>query len=132
MGTSSTISIQNDNGSVTGIYCHWDGYLENNGRILVESFNTEEKIRELLALGNLSCLTSEIGEKHDFNKSNPAWCVAYGRDRGDKDQGAKTVGTIGLYLQRHGQEYNYYFSKGKWEVVVDGKVKDLAKLIAAI
>ncbi len=29
MATRSNIGIVNDNGSVTGIYCHWDGYPEH-------------------------------------------------------------------------------------------------------
>jgi len=30
MATRSNIGIVNEDGSVTGIYCHWDGYPENN------------------------------------------------------------------------------------------------------
>jgi hypothetical protein len=43
MGTRSTIAIQNADNTVTGIYCHWDGYVEHNGKILNENYTTESK-----------------------------------------------------------------------------------------
>jgi len=56
MATRSTIAIRNADNTVTAIYCHWDGYLSYNGKILFENYNTEEKVRELIALGDLSVL----------------------------------------------------------------------------
>ena len=41
MGTRSTIAIKNQDGSVTGIYCHWDGYVDHVGVMLKEHYNTE-------------------------------------------------------------------------------------------
>ena len=38
MATRSRIAIEKENGTVESIYCHWDGYPENNGRILVENY----------------------------------------------------------------------------------------------
>jgi len=54
MGTRSTIAIRNTDGTFEAIYCHWDGYLSHNGRILEENYTTEEKVRELIALGDIS------------------------------------------------------------------------------
>jgi len=40
MGTHSMIGIWNsETGIVTASYCHYDGYLEGNGRTLVERYN---------------------------------------------------------------------------------------------
>ncbi len=89
MSTRSNIGIINRNGSVEMVYCHSDGYPSYNGKILLEHYSNEDKLRELLALGALSSLGAEIGEKHDFNdyavahKNN--WTTAYRRDRGETD-----------------------------------------------
>jgi len=56
MSTRSTISKVNQDGTITSIYCHWDGYYSNNGKLLLENYNDEKKIDELLSLGSLSSL----------------------------------------------------------------------------
>ena len=35
MGTRSRIGIEMPDHSVVSVYCHWDGYVEGNGKILV-------------------------------------------------------------------------------------------------
>ena len=117
MGTRSTIAIQNEDGTVTGIYCHWDGYLSCNGRILAENYTTEEAVRELIALGDLSSLDAEIGTKTDFRDPAKGQCVAYGRDRGEKNVDARTCSSWDQLISDFGQEYDYLFQLGKgWTV----------------
>ena len=101
MATRSTIAIRNEDGTVTGIYCHWDGYIEHNGRILVENYNTEEKVRELLALGHLSKLGITTDE-----------CKAYGRDMQEEGQEAVTYQNRAVFFIVRRQEYNYIFERG--------------------
>jgi hypothetical protein len=126
MATRSTIAIQNDDGTVTGIYCHWDGYLSYNGRILKENYNTEAKVRELIALGQLSALGETIGEKVDFNNAPDGQCIAYGRDRGEIDSDAETFNTWTALLNLSGQEYNYLFVPDEgWRVEYYGRMGDL-------
>ena len=128
MATRSTIAIQNDDGTVTGIYCHWDGYLSYNGRILKENYNTEAKVRELIALGQLSALGETIGEKVDFNNAPDGQCIAYGRDRGEIDSYAETFNTWTDLLNLSGQEYNYLFVPDEgWRVEYYGRMGDLAE-----
>jgi hypothetical protein len=127
MATRSSISIRNEDGSYTGIYCHWDGYLSNNGRILLEHYNSEERIRELLALGDISVLAPEIGEKHPFDTpysifgehaeaNYKNWCKAYGRDRGDSDCEARNYPTVSRLLDVLSQEYDYLWYDNQWHV----------------
>ena len=116
MGTRSTIAIQNGNGTVTGIYCHWDGYLSHNGRILEENYTTEAQVRELLALGDLSSLGETIGEQQDFNNPVDGQCNAYGRDRGETGIEAKTFESHAELIEQIGQEYDYLFANGVWTV----------------
>ena len=101
MSTRSNIGIINRDGSVEMIYCHWDGYPSNNGKLLLNHWASEARVRELLALGDLSSLGEEIGEKHNFDfqmKLNPEdagyqrsekMCNCYLRDRGEKGKDLK-------------------------------------------
>ena len=97
MGTRSMIGIENPNSlAVKAVYCHWDGYLEHNGRILNEHYTASPKVNNLIALGDLSSLRAEIGEKHAFSQldlceaDREAYeaqhgnsCTFYTRDRGE-------------------------------------------------
>lgn len=130
MATRSSISIRNADGSYTGIYCHWDGYLENNGRILRDHYTDEAKIRELLALGSISSLREEIGEQHPFdgpsfmdaeayaafNERYGRMTTAYGRDRGEEDVDAVTKGTLSELMDMISQEYDYVWEDNGWQV----------------
>jgi len=69
MGTRSMIAIQNPySKDVRAVYCHWDGYLEHNGSILNKHYSNSAKVNNLIALGDISSLKPEIGEKHDFSR----------------------------------------------------------------
>jgi hypothetical protein len=121
MATRSTIAIRNQDDTVTGIYCHWDGYLEHNGRILHDHYTTEEIVRELISLGDLSSLGLEIGTKHDFDNAPRNECNAYGRDRGEKGVDATTFHTWNQMLNEQRQAYNYLFVPGEgWYVDRNG------------
>ena len=107
MATRSTIGVLNTDGSVTTVYCHWDGYPENNGKLLIENYATENAVRGLIELGSISSLGPKIGEKHPFSKfendsgdhplvgaakearialaEREGWTTFYGRDRGETD-----------------------------------------------
>lgn len=71
MSTRSRIAIENQDGTVTSVYCHFDGYVKGVGKILFENYN-REKTEQLVALGNLSQL----------NESTET-TIAYCRDRGE-------------------------------------------------
>lgn len=68
MSTRSNIAILNNDGTVTAIYAHWDGYIDYNGRILSESYQEIEKVKKLISGGDLSSLYREIEPtaKHSF------------------------------------------------------------------
>jgi hypothetical protein len=46
MSTRSFIALE-EGDKYKAIYCHWDGYPEHNGKILVANYNTQEKIKKL-------------------------------------------------------------------------------------
>jgi hypothetical protein len=90
MSTRSAIIIENQDGTAEGIYCHSDGYLDHQKPILLGHYGNEEKVRELIALGDISVLGEDIGEQQDFNQYTPGVVLAYGRDRGEKGTEAKS------------------------------------------
>jgi hypothetical protein len=62
MGTRSTIALEFADGTVEQIYCHWDGYLSNNGAILSQHYMNPFKVKELVGLGGFSSLRPTIDE----------------------------------------------------------------------
>jgi regulatory protein YycI of two-component signal transduction system YycFG len=62
MGTRSTIALEFADGSVEQVYCHWDGYLEHNGKILAKHYMDPFKVKELVALGGFSSLDKTVEE----------------------------------------------------------------------
>lgn len=57
MATRSRIGIENQDGTVTSVYCHWDGYPENNGRICI----MKNKTKTNLVFGLLFTLVGILG-----------------------------------------------------------------------
>lgn len=120
MSIRSNIGILNSDNTVTYIYCHFDGYLEHNGKILAEHYTTEGKVRMLMGLGDLSVLGEDIGEKQDFKDRVKGCCLVYGRDRGDNKTEAR-ICSYADYTKEYFEEYIYLFTPGQgWEVREDG------------
>jgi hypothetical protein len=130
MGTRSTIALEFADRTVGQVYCHWDGYLEHNGKILLENYSDPFKLRELIDLGNLSSLKPEIGTKHPFyhfdNDLSSAqftelygkMTTFYGRDRGEEANEADYFKSYLDYIDNfQPEEYNYILRRdGKWYV----------------
>jgi hypothetical protein len=53
MGTRSRIGIEMPDHSVVSVYCHWDGYVEHNGKILVQNYQNREDVQELIDGGGI-------------------------------------------------------------------------------
>lgn len=85
MSTRAMIYKQKPDGTLVGIYLHWDGYPDEAGRLLKEHYASEEKVDQLLALGSLSELgeSMDCPEGHSYQSSVQGHCVAYHRDRGE-------------------------------------------------
>ena len=112
------------------VYCHWDGYLEHNGQILQKHYDSA-KANQLVALGDISSLRSEIGEKHAFSKlevpmDGEAYdklygdmTTFYGRDRGESGCEWQVAHTFEEFLDQAdgcGAEFYYVMRDGVWYV----------------
>ncbi len=105
MSTRSNIALELNNGNVERIYCHWDGYPDNNGRILLENYTTSEQVAEMLALGDMSSLEENINE-----------ITFYARDR-EEDLEKPTRFDSREDAKNNMEEYLYIFTKdGEWIV----------------
>ncbi len=120
MGTRSTIALEYADGTVQQVYCHWDGYLEHNGKILAEHYSNPFVLRDLIDLGDVSSLRPTVGTKHAFSKlevpmDGEAYdklygdmTTFYGRDRAEDGVSAKKFKDFADYRANHQyEEYEY-------------------------
>ena len=123
MATRSNIAIENQDGSVSAIYCHFDGYIDGVGKILQENYNTREEMEQLIALGDISSLGKTIEET-----------VAYHRDRGEELQEPMQHKTVPLYFEGQNSdiEYSYCFTLGGQFLVQQSRSKQVALLEEAL
>ena len=68
MSTRSNIVLLRENGSCSAVYCHYDGYLEHNGKMLIENYTSTKDVRALVAMGNIRSLKPTLDEmaKEDY------------------------------------------------------------------
>ena len=131
MSTRCRIGIQNENGTISSIYCHHDGYIDGGvGERLYIHYTNEEKIRKLLELGDMSSLGTEPVSNLNAWKT-PGFCKDWHKEymklhpenmcdtyasRGE-DCPAKTVQTEKDYLKQTEDcwgEFAYLFKDNKW------------------
>jgi len=115
MGTRSYIG-KAINGRVHSIYCHWDGYPEGVGSVLLQHYDSE-KVDGLLELGGISALQETVEEsavKAYHEDVNVDIREDYFSNDGD-----------------YGIEYSYLLEDGVWKVYDHHKCKeyDLASLL---
>ena len=130
MGTRSRIGVMHGD-KVKSVYCHWDGYLSHNGRLLQDHYDSA-KANHLVAMGDLSSLGRVIGEAHPFSPHTTAedkalyeaareagYCTFYARDRGETGTEFKVAHTFEEFLDQAdgcGAEYYYIMKDGVWYV----------------
>jgi hypothetical protein len=110
MGTRSTIALEFADGTVKQVYCHWDGYLSNNGQILLKHYQDPFKTRELLDEGDMSSLETTV-----------EGCTFY-KERGEDCPQRMYKDYAEFRKEAQGEEYNYILRRdGKWYVEFYGE-----------
>jgi hypothetical protein len=139
MSTRSTIAVELADGTVHQVYCHSDGYLDHNGRMLLTHYNSQQAAEELVSHGGISFISKSIGVKHLFNNpgrwATPEYhaheaefgtmCKFYHRDRGE-DLAIEKFWNFDMYKLSHQYEdYEYIYRQGEWFVCYndDGYMK---------
>ena len=129
MSTRSRIGLKRADDSIESIYCHFDGYPEGVGKILKEHYDTLNKVKELLKLGDISTL----GTFYDEELAKQAWnqwdlpdeerkklrektknlTLPY-KDRGEKGVSSRVDSNIYRYIEQignSGEDYTYLFQE---------------------
>lgn len=109
MSTRSSIAVKHVDGTVSAVYCHFDGYLDGVGKTLIDEHNTFEAAEALVALGDLSTVVKHVS--------------AYHRDKGEsfKAVSPKKYADVETYLTNVPEEigdngYRYLFENDEWKV----------------
>ena len=114
MGTRSTIALEYADGTVGQVYCHWDGYLSHNGKILLANYTDPFKVRELLDGGDMSSLSERV-----------EGCSFYA-ERGEDCPQRMYKDFAEFQREMQGEEYNYILRKdGNWYVEFYGEFNGL-------
>ena len=120
MGTHCYIAEEKDNDMYRSIYCHLDGYPEEVGKLLVKYYDPTEKLRELLALGDVYCLQKKLNPDpsalHCFGNYQKDVTVAFGRDREENGFEAKDRTLDEMLDSSEDPEFVYIFTaEQEWE-----------------
>jgi len=117
MATRSRIAKEQADGTVKSIYCHWDGYPSNNGKLLLEHYQDPQKVDALIALGSISSLAPEVEPKgeHSFDRPEEGVVVAYHRDRGEDYYKPNEDQSVERFFGGDIEEWGYLMTKeGQW------------------
>ena len=63
MSTRSTIALEFADGTVSQVYCHFDGYLSGVGAELQADYMDPFELKELIEGGDMSCIGSPYTER---------------------------------------------------------------------
>ncbi len=140
MSTRSAIGVMHGD-KVKAIYCHSDGYLSYVGKVLLNHYDSP-KANHLVAMGDMSMLGKEIGEKINFDARLEydadhiaKQCRFYKRDRNESDVDFKVfhndqelfggIDAEYFYVMRDGV---WYVSKGnEWTLLSETLAKEMAE-----
>lgn len=116
--TSAGIGMKMPDGSIKAVRLNSDGYPGHTGAILAGWYKSEDRVKALLDLGELSCL----GERLDSDDPNRGdLTIAYGRDAGEEAMfPAQTFASVDEYYHngesRMSADYLYLYEDGRWLV----------------
>ena len=116
MATRSTIAVQHANGTISQVYCHWDGYLEHVGKLLLQHYNSQPLAEMLVNGGSISSLGERIEPEgaHSFDNAEKGTTVFYCRDRGEELRVEMYQDAAAYRCEAVQEEFNYVFVNGVW------------------
>ena len=103
MSTRSRVGIKEKDGTVRSVYVHFDGYLAGVGKTLYESYRNADKIEQLINLGDMSSINSEV-EK----------CEPYTQRGEDLNIATDSLESFEKNWASCGEEYVYLYINGRW------------------
>ena len=126
MATRSAIGYRKLDNSVCAVYCHYDGYPQNQLPILEKHYGTIHKVKELIRPGSMSSLrTRQVWEHSNalrdangiLRDAEGNVCYVNDRDpqplyhaeRGDGEPPASSDSPLDYWFHQHDCEYLYVF-----------------------
>lgn len=107
METACAIGMKQPDGSVRAIRCNFDGYVGYVGAILAIRYNTANKVKSLLDLGELRFVAETLEE-----------CEAHYRDRSEAFRPPLLYTTLSEYqnaaFSQLGVHYLYLYDANEW------------------
>ena len=103
MGTRSRVGVMHGD-VVKSVYCHYDGYLEHTGKVLLKHYDSA-KANDLVSRGDNSGVQPTIEEMNFYS------------DRGETDVDWAVASTFEEFLEQVescGGEYYYIIKDGVW------------------
>jgi len=111
MGTRSNVAYATEDNKIVASYCHYDGYIEHNGVMLLKYYNGEKQARDLVDNGYMSSLQPTIDQINE------------GRVHEDKPIEYRNEFMFMNDLEALWDEFVYLFKEGKWYVAESDNVK---------
>ena len=111
MGTRSNVAYATEDNKVLASYCHYDGYIEHNGVMLLKYYNGEKQARDLVDNGYMSSLQPTIDQINE------------GRVHEDKPIEYRNEFIFMNDLEALWDEFVYLFKEGKWYVAESDSIK---------
>lgn len=88
MATRCYIGLEGLDGTVRYVYCHWDGYPSETGRILQEDWQSYTLVYNMINKGNMSYLGRNLGDTNFYCKEG---------DPNEEDEGARYCKDVNAY-----------------------------------
>lgn len=125
MSTHSSIAVRMKNGNIGAVYCHWNGDIKNNGKRLIENYNSQKLAERVVKLGYISYLGKSMNKPKGHTMATPVdgYSIVYGRDRGRKEDLECTTHVFetdeeyqAWIVDRDDFDFNYFWDGNKWLV----------------
>lgn len=97
MGTSALIGYE-ENEKYYAQRLSFDGFIEDTGKLLYDHYNSLSLVKSLLDHGGIVSLDKDIASTEFYNDGEPKYESSYDD------------------LEEFFEEYNYFFTNGKWFV----------------
>lgn len=106
MSTNAVLMRKLPNGKIESTYVHWDGYIEGVGKTLLTHYQNPEKVNDLFAMGQISCLRGSIEETESYYKKG-GYVPTYYKNFISKD-------TENACSYFGSAKYGYFYIGGEW------------------
>ena len=130
MSTNALIGLRVSTDLIRAIYCHYDGNIEDTGKILYQHYNDFASVEELINGGGISVLEPRLDAPpgHSFKSPVPGHTIFYHRDRGEPLK-ILQFRTLPKFLEYGNSfSYVYLFEDGDWLTTEGGRGRKLVNL----